>query len=63
MGEPQVYALTRQHAEQFFASRRLFGAGGGGEYTPQSGFGWTNGVALDLLARFDFPHLEAVDAE
>jgi len=24
--------------------------GGGGEYTPQVGFGWTNGVALVLLA-------------
>ncbi len=26
--------------------------GGGGEYTPQTGFGWTNGVALDLLDRY-----------
>ena len=26
--------------------------GGGGEYTPQVGFGWTNGVALSLLARY-----------
>ena len=26
------------------------GSGGGGEYTPQVGFGWTNGVALVLLA-------------
>jgi alpha,alpha-trehalase len=24
--------------------------GGGGEYSPQIGFGWTNGVALVLLA-------------
>lgn len=23
--------------------------GGGGEYTPQVGFGWTNGVALELI--------------
>ena len=23
--------------------------GGGGEYAPQVGFGWTNGVLLDLL--------------
>jgi alpha,alpha-trehalase len=28
------------------------GVGGGGEYTPQVGFGWTNGVALDLLRRY-----------
>ena len=26
--------------------------GGGGEYAPQVGFGWTNGVALSLLARY-----------
>lgn len=26
--------------------------GGGGEYTPQVGFGWSNGVALSLLARY-----------
>lgn len=25
--------------------------GGGGEYVPQSGFGWTNGAALELLER------------
>eukprot|EP01139_Manchomonas_bermudensis_P012063 Amastigsp_a345351_13.p1 type:complete len:598 gc:universal Amastigsp_a345351_13:72-1865(+) len=32
---------------------RAFGQPGGlGEYAPQSGFGWTNGVVLDLLARF-----------
>lgn len=27
-------------------------AGGGGEYEMQEGFGWTNGVILDLLAKF-----------
>ena len=26
--------------------------GGGGEYEVQEGFGWTNGVTLDLLARY-----------
>ena len=26
--------------------------GRGGEYKPQVGFGWTNGVILDLLVRF-----------
>lgn len=26
--------------------------GRGGEYKPQVGFGWTNGVTLDLLVRF-----------
>ncbi|KAI6179725.1 Trehalase [Aphelenchoides besseyi] len=29
-----------------------FGAGGGGEYEVQKGFGWTNGVILDLLDRY-----------
>jgi alpha,alpha-trehalase len=32
--------------------------GGGGEYHPQIGFGWTNGVALVLLLRED--HLKSV---
>lgn len=27
-------------------------AGGGGEYNVQTGFGWTNGLALSLLERF-----------
>eukprot|EP00437_Effrenium_voratum_P055369 CAMPEP_0181535280 /NCGR_PEP_ID=MMETSP1110-20121109/74175_1 /TAXON_ID=174948 /ORGANISM="Symbiodinium sp., Strain CCMP421" /LENGTH=488 /DNA_ID=CAMNT_0023666657 /DNA_START=51 /DNA_END=1518 /DNA_ORIENTATION=- len=27
--------------------------GGGGEYTPQTGFGWSNGVALALLVKND----------
>jgi alpha,alpha-trehalase len=26
--------------------------GSGGEYLPETGFGWTNGVALDFLDRF-----------
>ena len=26
--------------------------GGGGEYKPQKGFGWTNGVVLDLLVSY-----------
>ena len=26
--------------------------GGGGEYTPQVGFGWSNGVALWMLETF-----------
>ena len=28
------------------------GYGGGGEYELQLGFGWTNGVVLDLLAKY-----------
>ena len=26
--------------------------GGGGEYSVQTGFGWTNGVTLSLLAKY-----------
>ena len=29
--------------------------GGGGEYTPQVGFGWSNGVVLWLLAQGYLP--------
>jgi alpha,alpha-trehalase len=29
--------------------------GGGGEYTPQEGFGWSNGVVLGLLAQGYLP--------
>ena len=28
------------------------GQGGGGEYNVQTGFGWTNGVTLSLMARY-----------
>ncbi len=28
------------------------GPGSGGEYDVQTGFGWTNGVALSLLAKY-----------
>ena len=35
--------------EKYDATRVGHG-GGGGEYVPQMGFGWTNGVALQLLA-------------
>lgn len=38
---------------------RTYGISGtGGEYTPQVGFGWTNGVALDLAVRYNFSTLE-----
>ena len=30
-------------------------SGGGGEYVPQVGFGWTNGVVLSLLERYRAP--------
>ncbi|KAK7840196.1 trehalase [Quercus suber] len=29
--------------------------GGGGEYVPQTGFGWSNGVVLAFLEEFGWP--------
>lgn len=29
-------------------------SGGGGEYAPQLGFGWTNGVVLEFLNQWDY---------
>ena len=33
-----------------YDATRIGEGGGGGEYTPQTGFGWSNGVVLKLLA-------------
>ncbi|XP_062074674.1 trehalase-like isoform X2 [Humulus lupulus] len=35
--------------------------GGGGEYVPQTGFGWSNGVALALLEEFGWPEDLSID--
>ncbi|KAL2925670.1 putative trehalase [Bienertia sinuspersici] len=35
--------------------------GSGGEYIPQTGFGWTNGVVLALLEEFGWPHDRKLD--
>jgi hypothetical protein len=36
-----------------YDARTIGGAvGGGGEYAPQRGFGWTNGVALVFLEKY-----------
>lgn len=40
------------HMHEKYDATCVGGAGGGGEYTPQVGFGWTNGVVLDLLQTF-----------
>lgn len=37
---------------QQYLATELGGHGGGGEYDVQKGFGWTNGVILDLLDRY-----------
>ncbi|GBG77617.1 hypothetical protein CBR_g24063 [Chara braunii] len=40
------------HMHEKYDVRAVGAVGGGGEYTPQVGFGWSNGVALSLLKRF-----------
>lgn len=35
-----------------YSATELGGHGGGGEYNIQIGFGWTNGVIMDLLAKY-----------
>ncbi|KZV45951.1 trehalase [Dorcoceras hygrometricum] len=35
--------------------RKCGDVGGGGEYTPQTGFGWSNGVVLAFLEEFGWP--------
>ncbi|KAF9602497.1 hypothetical protein IFM89_028511 [Coptis chinensis] len=35
--------------------------GGGGEYIPQTGFGWTNGVVLAFLEEFGWPQDRNID--
>lgn len=35
-----------------FNVKKIGQAGGGGEYTVQAGFGWTNGVTLLLLKEY-----------
>ncbi|GMH09312.1 hypothetical protein Nepgr_011153 [Nepenthes gracilis] len=38
-------------------------SGDGGEYRPQTGFGWTNGVVLALLEEFGWPYDLKLDCE
>ncbi|OAY59719.1 trehalase [Manihot esculenta] len=35
--------------------------GGGGEYVPQTGFGWSNGVVLTFLEEFGWPQDQRID--
>ncbi|KAJ6393473.1 hypothetical protein OIU77_022846 [Salix suchowensis] len=36
-------------------------SGGGGEYIPQTGFGWSNGVLLAFLEEFGWPEDRSID--
>ena len=44
LGNPEISLLYSQYNAE---NPRKYG--GGGEYTVQSGFGWTNGVIMELL--------------
>ena len=48
------YSLSYAMYEKYNVSLlgEEFGAGSGGEYEVQKGFGWTNGVILDLLQKY-----------
>ena len=47
----KAWRRTHYMYEKYSATDEGVG-GGGGEYTPQVGFGWSNGVALSLLSRY-----------
>lgn len=46
-----AYRDTRAMYEKYSALE-LGGHGGGGEYEIQLGFGWSNGVIMDFLAKY-----------
>lgn len=46
-----AYRDTRAMYEKYSALE-LGGHGGGGEYEVQLGFGWSNGVVMDFLAKY-----------
>jgi len=48
----RVYNATGSMHEKYDITSQGGGIGGGGEYAPQVGFGWSNGVAVDLLANY-----------
>ena len=51
------------HMHEKYDARKPGERGGGGEYTPQVGFGWTNGVVLWMLAQESrLANVEAVTA-
>jgi alpha,alpha-trehalase len=51
LGNYLAFNHTGYMLEKYYAPV-LGGAGAGGEYQLQKGFGWTNGVALHLLVRY-----------
>ena len=48
----RVYNATGAMHEKYDVTTPAGAIGGGGEYAPQVGFGWSNGVALDFLSNY-----------
>jgi alpha,alpha-trehalase len=73
-GEPSAAELARELARRWLKTAHsawaqhgvMFekydavdgGSGGGGEYAPEEGFGWTNGVTAKFAVDYDFEDLE-----
>ncbi|KAK2978651.1 hypothetical protein RJ640_019108 [Escallonia rubra] len=49
-----AFTKTRRMHEKYDVDK-CGDAGGGGEYVPQTGFGWSNGVVLAFLEEFGWP--------
>lgn len=52
LGNYRVYRATALMWEKYDVAGTAPAPGAGGEYRVQSGFGWTNGVILDLLSTY-----------
>ncbi|XP_062130309.1 trehalase isoform X2 [Drosophila sulfurigaster albostrigata] len=68
LGTPQAKELSQRWRDRWVRSNyeaykktgfmyekyncEVFGSGGSGEYVNQTGFGWTNGVLIELLAKY-----------
>jgi alpha,alpha-trehalase len=50
-----VFRRTRKLMEKYNVENTALEAGGG-EYPSQDGFGWTNGVLLALIKKYNLPH-------
>ena len=48
----RMFKDTSGNMYEKYDARSAGGAGGGGEYVVQLGFGWTNGVVLDFMEMY-----------
>ncbi|VDK88203.1 unnamed protein product [Onchocerca ochengi] len=62
LGNYKVYSKTSYMWEKYNVIGNVPQKGSGGEYSVQDGFGWSNGVILDLLTTyFDRMQIEPKD--